>query len=133
MDTNLQHATVVVQLPQNVVAHLVDSLQEIRAGLTALAERSASAAATHPTAAPMARIPLTAFRDNPQVAALYQLSYERVMALSQQRLLRVYADKGRTRYRWTTHEDIMAYIEGIRHEGMVSPKCRHHTATSATA
>jgi hypothetical protein len=120
---DMQNATVVVQLPQQVLAHIVDTLQEIKAGQDALA--AGSNAAAQPTVhAPLARIPLTAFRDNPQVAELYQLSYERVMELAKQLQLRVYADRGRTRYRWTTHEDIMAYIEGVRNEGIAVKKRR---------
>jgi len=46
------------------------------------------------------------------------------MELSRKCRLRTYADSGRTRYRWTTHEDIMAYIDGIRNEGIIVKKRR---------
>ncbi|MDR1225494.1 MAG: hypothetical protein LBK47_01165 [Prevotellaceae bacterium] len=94
----------VVQLPQNVLTHIVDCLQELKAGLNALAANG-NIATTPAIQAPLARIPLTAFRDNPQVAELYQFSYEKVMELSKKCLLHSYADSGRVRYRWTTHDN----------------------------
>jgi hypothetical protein len=121
---DMQNATVVVQLPQSTLTHILDSLQELKAGLSALTANSSPCAANPFPQAPLARIPLTAFRDNPQVAELYQLSHEKVMELSKKCQLRTYADRGRTRYRWTTHEDIMAYIEGIRNEGIAIRKRR---------
>jgi len=121
---DIQNATVVVQLPQDVLTHLMDSLQEIRTGLNALVANGSAAAALSTVQAPSARIPLTAFRDNPKIAELYQLSYEKVMELCKKCELRSYADKGRTRYRWTTHEDIISYIDGIRNEGIVAKKRR---------
>ncbi len=118
---DIQNATVVVQLPQNVLTHIVDCLQEIKTGLSALAANGTSAT-TPAIQAPLARIPLIAFRDNPQVATLYQLTYEKVMELTKKCQLRSYADSGRTRYRWTTHEDIMAYIDSIRNAGIAVRK-----------
>ncbi len=115
---DLQNATLVVQVPQHLLSHIVDSLQEIKSSLSNITCNASQQGGTPILQPPLARIPLTAFRENQQIAELYQLSYEKVVELAKNCLLRTYTDNGRKRFRWTTHEDIMAYIDDTRNMGI---------------
>ncbi|MDR1182371.1 MAG: hypothetical protein LBL13_10390 [Bacteroidales bacterium] len=99
-----------VVLPQTVwqettekidkLLHLVDGSQ--RANPTAQQER----------------IPLIQFKNDKKLQRRYGLTYSQVRKIANDNLLCSYCDSGRQRYRWTTHEDIINYLNRIKMSGI---------------
>ena len=64
------------------------------------------------------RIPLIKFKEDVELQRRYGLTYATVRRITSDNLLRSYCDPGRQRYRWTTHEDIIDYINRIKTLGI---------------
>jgi hypothetical protein len=65
-----------------------------------------------------ARIPLIQFKNDVALQRRYGLTYTVVRKIANDNLLRSYCDPGRQRYRWTTHEDIMDYLNQVKTAGI---------------
>ncbi|MDR2406582.1 MAG: hypothetical protein LBE13_00490 [Bacteroidales bacterium] len=65
-----------------------------------------------------ARIPLIQFKDDKELQHRYGLTYTVVRKIANDNLLRSYSDPGYQRYKWTTHEDIMDYLNQIKTAGI---------------
>jgi hypothetical protein len=64
------------------------------------------------------RIPLIQFKNDIALQRRYGLTYTVVRKITNDNLLRSYCDPGRQRYRWTTHEDIIEYLNQIKTAGI---------------
>jgi hypothetical protein len=64
------------------------------------------------------RIPLIQFKNDTELQRRYGLTYTVVRKITNDNLLRSYCDSGRQRYRWTTHEDIIDYLNQIKTAGI---------------
>ena len=64
------------------------------------------------------RIPLIQFKNDVELQHRYGLTYTTVRKITNDNLLRSYCDPGRCRYRWTTHKDIMDYLNQIKSAGI---------------
>jgi hypothetical protein len=64
------------------------------------------------------RIPLIQFKKDIELQRYYGLTYAVVRRLANDNLLRSYCDSERRRNRWTTHEDIMNYLNQIKEAGI---------------
>jgi hypothetical protein len=64
------------------------------------------------------RISLVQFKNDIALQRRYGLTYTVVRKITNDNLLRSYCDPGRQRYRWTTHEDIIDYLNRIKTAGI---------------
>jgi hypothetical protein len=64
------------------------------------------------------RIPLIQFKNDVKLQRRYGLTYTVVRRISNNNLLRSYNDPERRRFKWTTHEDIIDYLNQIRTAGI---------------
>lgn len=101
-----------VALPQPVWEAVLEKLERISAKLEASqSAREAYAGATE-------RIPIVAFKSDKKLCARYGLTYSVLRDLALRGSVRTYCDENRERGRWTTHEDIMGYVDGVKKMGV---------------
>jgi hypothetical protein len=98
-----------VLLPQNVWEETTEKIDK----LLHLIDNSQKTSTTQ-----QIRIPLIQFKDDVELQRRYGLTYTTVRKITNDNLLRSYRDPGRQRYKWTTHEDIMDYLNQIKSAGI---------------
>jgi hypothetical protein len=101
-----------VMIPQPVWEQVLQKLESISAKLEVRQGAQVAAGGTPE------RIPIVAFKHDKVLSARYGISYTVIRDLALRGRIRSYCDENRERGRWTTHEDIMSYVDGVKKMGV---------------
>ena len=108
----MNESLTMVMLPQPVWEQVLQKLERISAHLEVSPGAQVGVPATPE------RIPIVSFKNDKSLAVRYGMGYTVIRDLALKGRIKTYCDENRERGRWTTHEDIMSYVAGIKKMGV---------------